>query len=549
MSANETPTERESRLCDVLLEYEKARDEGRAPDRRELLERHPDLAEELETLIPERNLLAELLGPPAAGGYPSAPPGYEIVAELGRSGMSVVYMARQNSPERVVALKMIRDPEYAGQEERARLLREADALARLGHPNIVQIYEVGEHQGQPFFSLEYVEGGDLAGRLGGRPQPPGWAAKVVALLARAMQAAHEKSVVHRDLKPANVLLTKDGTPKITDFGLAKLLDGRATETQPGQVPGTLLYMAPEQADGRAHQVGPLTDVHALGVILYEMLTGRPPFQGPTLADTLAQIPTQRPVPPSLHQPTVPAALERVCLKCLEKQPSRRYASAQELAEDLEGYPHGLPPRHARPETLWEWVVELFSQSAHVEHFGDIAWVHLCMAPVMLTVHVGVFFLLRLAAPEAFVWPLLFGWYAVLFGLIWKRDSARPRLLVPVERLARLIWVGHLLGFAAVCVGFRLADSDYVAAVRQAYPTLCALNGLAYMVLAASYWSRYYLFGSVYFVLAFVAAWAPEWAPLVVGLYSGGFGLVNDLWMRRDRRAAREGESDSPRGLP
>jgi hypothetical protein len=333
-------------------------------------------------------------------------------------------------------------------------------------------------------------------------------------------------------------------PKITDFGLAKLIDGQATASQSadGPGPGTLFYMAPEQAAGHASQVGPRTDVHALGVLLYEMLTGAPPFQGPTLADTLSQIQTQRPVPPNRLQPTVPAPLARVCLKCLEKRPSRRYASARQVAEDIEDFLQGQSLRHARPESFREWLVDLFSQSSHVEHFGDLGRVHLWMAPVELFVHLGVFFLLGLAWAEPAVWLLLFVTYAVLFGLIYHIDSRRVRLLTPVEHLARLLWVGHLLGYAAVCLGYRLTTSDYATAVRLSYPTLGVLTGLAYLVLGGTYWSRYYLFACTWFVVALLLALAPAWAPLVCGLYHGASGLAVGWWLWRAGRENRLGEA-------
>jgi eukaryotic-like serine/threonine-protein kinase len=219
-----------------------------------------------ETLLPT--------GPAAVTGTAVAVPNYEIICELGRGGMGVVYQARHIKLNRPVALKMILAGSHAGAADLARFQTEAEAIARLRHPNIVQVYEVGEHEGKPYFSLEFCGGGSLEKKLGGTPLPPKEAASLVETLARAMQPAHEQHVIHRDLKPANVLLAEDGTPKITDFGLAKKLD-EAGQTASGAVMGTPSYMAPEQAEGKA--VGPLADVYALGAILYECLTGRPPF--------------------------------------------------------------------------------------------------------------------------------------------------------------------------------------------------------------------------------------------------------------------------------
>ena len=268
--------------------------------------------------------------------------GYTILSELGRGGMGVVYKARQMKLNRIVALKMVLAGAHAGQEQLARFYTEAEAVARLQQPNIVQIHEVGEHDGLPYFSLEYVEGGSLAERIGGKPQPVNEAARHVELLARAMAYAHEQGIVHRDLKPANVLLTKDGQPKITDFGLAKRLESDASQTQSGTLMGTPNYMAPEQARGEVREVGPLADVYALGVILYEMLTGRTPFLGASILDTLEQVRNQEPVPPSRLQPKVPRDLETICLKCLQKEPAKRYATAAALADDLRRFLAGEP---------------------------------------------------------------------------------------------------------------------------------------------------------------------------------------------------------------
>ncbi len=294
-----------------------------------------------------RNVGAAPEGAPS--GLPVVP-GYEVLRELGRGGMGVVYQARQLSLKRVVALKMIRSRTYAGAEELARFKTEAEAVARLAHPNIVQVHEVGECDGHPFFSLEFVEGGSLDKKLAGTPFAAAEAARLAQALARAMHAAHQKGVLHRDLKPANVLLTADGTPKVSDFGLAKQLDADLGQTQSGQVLGTPSYMAPEQAEGRARDVGPRTDVYALGAILYEMLTGRPPFKGASMFDTLDLVRTADPVPPRQLQPKVPRDLETVCLKCLEKEPSRRYASAEELADDLQRFLAQRPVK-ARPASV------------------------------------------------------------------------------------------------------------------------------------------------------------------------------------------------------
>jgi hypothetical protein len=297
-----------------------------------------------------------------AGPAPDAPalrgvPGYELLGELGRGGMGIVYKARHVSLNRLVALKLLRWGPDSSAVERARFRGEAEAVARLQHPNVVQIFEVGEQDGRPFLALELLEGGSLARRLGGTPRPAREAAGLVQTLARAVHAAHRLHIVHRDLKPDNVLLTADGTPKVADFGLAKLLDRDQGQTGSGDVVGTPSYMAPEQAQGQRRHIGPATDVYALGAVLYELLTGRPPFKAETPIDTILQVIADEPVPPSRLQPKVPRDLETICLKCLRKEPAQRYASAAALAEDLGRFLAGQPVA-ARPVSAvgraWRW---------------------------------------------------------------------------------------------------------------------------------------------------------------------------------------------------
>ncbi len=296
--------------------------------------------------------------------------GYELGPELGRGGMGVVYQARQLALDRTVAIKVIRAGIHADADDLARFRTEALAVARLQHANIAQVYDVAENDGRPFLVLEYVAGGGLDRKLTAGPISPEDAARLIESLASAVHYAHERGVIHRDLKPANVLVASDGEPldvsydsqpshswthkatlKITDFGLAKLMDSEATRTQTGHLLGTPTYMAPEQAAGRHSDVGPATDVYALGTILYECLIGHPPFQGQSPLDTLALVQQQEPVPPRQMRPKVPRDLETICLKCLEKEPRSRYASAQALADDLGRFMAGKPV-YARPVRFW-----------------------------------------------------------------------------------------------------------------------------------------------------------------------------------------------------
>jgi tetratricopeptide (TPR) repeat protein len=287
---------------------------------------------------------------------------YALVRELGRGGMGVVYLARQVALKRMVAVKM--PPVGLGVEEWLRFQTEAEAAARLQHPHIVQVHETGEYQGRPFLVMELLEGGSLAQKVAQAPLAARPAAGLLEKLARAVHYAHERGVIHRDLKPSNVLLSADGTPKITDFGLARRLDETLTpeypvaRTQTGAILGTPSYMAPEQAAGQSKEAGPATDVYALGAILYECLTGRPPFKGATTLETTQQVLSDDPVPPRKLQSSVPRDLETICLKCLAKEPTKRYASAAHLADDLQRQLEGKPvvARPAGPAArAWRWA--------------------------------------------------------------------------------------------------------------------------------------------------------------------------------------------------
>jgi WD40 repeat protein len=282
--------------------------------------------------------------PPAEwGSGPPAPvPGYEIECELGRGGMGVVYRAQDTRLHRTVALKMVHADGPADARQLIRFLAEAEAVAAVRHPHVVQIYEFGEHAGRPFIALEYLPGGRLTDRLrGGQPSPPVDAAALVARLARGVQAAHAAGIVHRDLKPGNVLFDAAGEPKVTDFGLAKRAGG-ADLTRTQAVMGTPAYMAPEQAEGRGKFVGPPADVYALGVISYECLTGTVPFDGDSVMAVLRRVTDEEPDPPHKRRPDVPRDLELICLKCLRKDPADRYPTAGELADDLERFARGEP---------------------------------------------------------------------------------------------------------------------------------------------------------------------------------------------------------------
>jgi serine/threonine protein kinase/mono/diheme cytochrome c family protein len=387
-------------VSELLLRWRELRRQGQPCSAEALCAEHPDLTDELRHHIEAVEAMERRLGPVLAGplldGQPTtvvttdgtaprvadAPtvPGYELLDVLGEGGMGVVYRARQTSLKRVVALKMVRAGTPPDQQARFRV--EAEALAHARHPNIIEIYEIGEAAGRPYFTMELVEGGSLARPLARGPLPAQEAARLVLTLAEAIHAAHRRGIIHRDLKPANILLqdttgteeteTTDKTgkhpslsvnsisstssvvgflPKITDFGLAKRLEQERGQTHSGTVLGTPAYMAPEQASGKARAVGPAADVYALGAVLFECLTGRPPFVGDTAMGILLQVVSKEPVSPGHFRPEVPQELETVCLKCLEKDPKNRYLSAAALADDLRRFLDARPIRARRPTRL------------------------------------------------------------------------------------------------------------------------------------------------------------------------------------------------------
>jgi serine/threonine-protein kinase len=441
--------------------------------------------------------------------------------------MGKVFKARHKTLKRLVALKMILAGAHATPAEAERFRTEAEAVARLQHPNIVQIYEIGfADDGCPFLALEYLEGGSLEERLAGGPLPPRQAAELVRTLAAAIHCAHQHNIVHRDLKPANILLTADGTPKIADFGLAKRLDQTLGQTRTGSVLGTPSYMAPEQAEGRLDRIGPATDVYALGAILYQLLTGRPPFAAPTLLETLEKVRTEEPAAPRQGHPNVPPELDVICMKCLQKEPAERFASARELADDLQRFLDGEPIR-ARARGLVERLRFTLNRSRSLHDLRGAMWVFRFVVPCPFLLQLVVFLLAhgRPAFPlAAFLTTLLS--VPVLVGAYWLLSGEGLR--VPLTATTRHLWslrIGEVLGLSALALVSWMMAPPGSWNPLTVYPLWSVLTGVVFFGLGGVYWGRIYLIGLAFLLLAVLMPLRLDLAPLT---FSGLFSLI--LWV-------------------
>jgi hypothetical protein len=532
-------------LLDLLLQWEELRQQGKTASPQELCPDDPQLQALLRERLDRRQRLQAALDLPAATrqeqfAQPTPLPvidGYEIGELLGRGGMGLVFRARQKPLKRDVALKIVVSGAHAGAQERARFRTEAEAVARLGHPGIVQIYEVGEQAGCPYLALELVSGGSLAEQLQGAPVPPRRAAQLLLDLARAVQHAHEQGIVHRDLKPANVLLTESGVAKIADFGLAKLLDAEQGQTRTGVVLGSPSYMAPEQAEGRVRAIGPVTDVYALGAILYESLTGRPPFVSASLMETLDQVRSHDPAPPQALQPKVPNDLATICLKCLEKNPAHRYPSAAALALDLDRFLRGEAIT-ARKMTLWDQAARLVGRLQLDVSWSALAKLMLWLAPLPLLAQVAVFVSFR-DRPEypAVAIGVTLVTVAVTFSSIVIGKRAVVRAIAPDKRRQNMStlfgnWIGLLLVTLTILRMVHPATPEEWFVIYALWLIVYGCTGFS---LAADA-GILYLNASLCFLLAVLAPFVPFYMPLVVGaLMSLNFTTLALLL----RRVARE----------
>jgi hypothetical protein len=549
------PVPESETLLELLVRWEELREQGKTATPEELCPED----ERLQALLRERlarrqRMYAALDLPAGTRPEPVARPGplpvidgYEIGELLGRGGMGLVFKARHKALKRDVALKIVVSGAHAGADERARFRTEAEAVARLGHPGIVQVYEVGEQAGCPYMVLEFVNGGSLAQRLNGTPMPPRQAAQLLLHVARAVQHAHEQGIVHRDLKPANVLLTEAGAAKVADFGLAKLLDVEQGQTRTGVVVGSPSYMSPEQTAGQVRAIGPATDVYALGAILYELLTGRPPFVGASFLETLDQVRTHEPAPPQSLQPKVPADLATICLKCLEKNPAERYRSAEALADDLDLFLRGEAIA-ARKMTLWDQAARLLRHRQLDLNWGAWATLTFCLAPFPLLIHAAVFVFFRnrpeypLVAIVVSLVTVAVMLYSVFFG-----NRVSLRVVAPAQRRHLLSsWLGNFIGMILVPLTIlRMMHPTTPEEWFVIYALWLIEVGITFFSFASNA-GFLYVTASLCFLLALLVPFVAFYVPLIVGtlmsLNMTTFGLV----LRRVGQEARSQRSDTVR---
>lgn len=533
----------EEALAKCLAELTAALRRGETPDLDEVIRDHPAWETDLRELWPAL-LLAEELAPPLLSGGATAPyrgtaassrpmpeafGDYEFIEEVGRGGMGVVYRAWQKPLHRKVALKMMTSGDLASSEEITRFRAEAAAIGQLDHPNIVPIYETGEHQGRAYFSMKFIEGETLAARVARGPLPAEEAAQLLFTLAEAVEHAHSKGILHRDLKPSNVLLDTEGQPHITDFGLAKMIQPPATPqveaagkgkpdllslTQSGAILGTPSYMPPEQAGRFRGSLTPACDVYSLGAILYHLLTGRPPFQAATLVDTLMLVLEQDPVPPRMLNPKVPRDLENICLKCLQKPIDLRYSSAAALAADLHAYLEGQPIT-AGPESLVQFVIRMLRPTHHaavLENWGLLWMWHSVVVLFLCAVTNG---LKELGQGSHLVYMGLWGTGLSIWAYFFWNIRLRGGPIHFVERQIAHVWAGAVLASIAL---FLVEILLHMPALTLS-PVLAIIAGMVFLIKGGTLSGSFYFTAGGMFLCAIAMAIWPRMDVLLFGFVS------------------------------
>ena len=491
---------------------------GQIPDIDSKAAAHPSLATELRQLWATIEFLEELtpknekpldhansIHTDTSEKFPRTFGNYELLKVLGRGGMGVVYKARQRSLNRIVALKMIRKGENASPEELARFQAEALVASRIVHANVVPVLDAGTIDNQPFFVMLYLEGETLAQRLVREPLRQDEAARIVALLARAIHSAHLTGLLHRDLKPSNIIFNRAGVPHVSDFGLAKVFNnGAGTEWQsnhPATVSGTILgtpgYMAPEQVSRAYGEAGPGSDVYALGAILYEMLAGRPPFRAATAMETLLLVLDQEPVRPAILSPLINPDLELICLKCLQKRPDMRYLSAEELAVDLESWrEHGpLSVRVGGWRGIAPLMARVFRETQHaaiLENWGLLWMWHgaMILALCMLTWTMALTGFDRTWALMA-----LWGGGLALWGAISWKLRTRGGPVFFIERQVAHLWAGAVLAVIGIFLTEMILQMDAL----QLSPILAVITGMMFVTKAGMLSGEFYIYAALNFI--------------------------------------------------
>ena len=556
--ANDPDLAQDTLLAELIGELMEAARAGESPDIEAVIERHPQLGPELRelwgtALIAEdfatwSGEFTEVPGIDPVEKSPRFVPDlasrqfgdYEILEELGRGGMGIVYKARQLSLGRTVALKMLLSGENASAVDVARFRAEAGSAAHLEHPHIVPVYEVGDWEGRPYFSMKYIEGTTLSKRLAEGPLPPRLAAEILAPICRAIAEAHRRGLLHRDLKPSNILIDSEGEPLVTDFGLAKRLAGLSDPghsdlpgtgplTLSGAILGTPSYMAPEQAAGRHGSISPASDIYSLGAILYHMLTGRPPFQAASPVDTLLMVLEQDPLPPRLLNPKADRDLEMIALKCLQKPPDLRYQSAAALADDLEAY-LANEPISARITNLSEMVSRMLRETHHagvLENWG-LLWMWHSLVLLVLCLLTNWFHLRGWSSPKPYLglWSLGLGAWAGIFWALRRRSGP----ITFVERQIAHVWAGSvicstLLFFVEILLGLPVLTLS---------PVLALLSGMVFLVKAGILTGTFYVQAIALFVTAAVMAAWPTFGLSVFGVVSALCFFVPGLKYYRQR---------------
>ncbi|MSR57577.1 MAG: serine/threonine protein kinase [Planctomycetaceae bacterium] len=564
---------RDEILADLLARLTEQAQRGESPQLDDFATAHPDLAAELRALWATAQFAEDFgsgelsnhsvgMNPPPEGfdrsqatGNGVAPVGdYELLEKIGEGGMGVVFTARQASLDRVVALKMIQRGTLASENDVARFRAEAAAAAQLEHPNIVPVYEVGEHDGQPYFSMKYIAGTTLARKLAEGPLPPREAAALLLPICRAVAYAHENGIVHRDLKPSNILIDAAGQPLVSDFGLAKRIvsaqrdtaaraAGRSSRVAPadpltrtGAILGTPAFMSPEQAAGSRGEVGPASDVYSLGAILYDCLTGRPPFQAASPVDVVMMVLEQDPVLPRILNPRADSDLEMIALKCLQKPAELRYRTAAALADDLAAY-LANEPISARSTNVTQLVSRIFRETHHagiLENWG-LLWMWHSLVLLVLCAVTNWFQWQHVESrvPYFALWVLGMGTWAAVFWSLRRR--AGP--ITFVERQIAHIWGASMVASSLLFAVETLLDMP----VLTLSPVLPLIGASVFVIKAGILSGAFYVQAIALFATALVMAWLrksglPDFGLTLYGIVSAVAFFVPGwkYWRQRER---------------